>query len=189
MSNPIAAPCFTDYRASRHSGTRPLDQVKLIVWHDTEGGTAKSVAQYFGGPIRGYEPGGSAHLVIDDNTCYRCLRNDQVPWGAQGANRQGFHIEQCGYARWTPQEWKEHIGMLERVAFKTALHCTLFEIPLVFLHAEQLKLGHKGITTHAECSKAFGGNHTDPGPGYPWQLTMRLVRKHFAALKEKKKNV
>ena len=37
-----------------------------------------------------------------------------------------------------------------------------------FIDAEGLKAGKKGVTTHAEVSKAFKkSNHTDPGLGFP----------------------
>lgn len=176
--DPVKADCHTDYKATRHSGTRPLSAVKWVVMHDTEGGTAKSIAQYFASP----SPGGSAHLIVDDSSCYRCLLNIQVPWGAPGANTNGFHIEQCGYASWEAREWLTHQRMLERGAYKAAYHCHLFGIPPVFLTASGLTAGKKGITTHMECSKAFGGDHHDPGDGWPRVAFIKAVKKAYAEL-------
>lgn len=173
---PIKSSCNTKYKAYRTSGYRPIRAVKWIVLHDTEGGNAESIARYFSSPLAG----GSTHLVVDDNDCYRCLTNDQIPWGAQGANYQGFHIEQCGYARWTRTEWLKHMTMLRRAAYKTALHCVLFNIPVRFVKADDLNAGKKGITTHVECSKAFGGDHSDPGPGWPRFLFMGMVKAYSA---------
>src|SRR4051812_26684248 len=121
----VDAPCHTTYKAYHHGGTRPASDVHLIVMHSTEGGTAKSIAEYFSTA----NAGGSAHLVVDDNTCYRCLPNNIVPWGAPGANTNGFHIEQCGYAAWTRAEWEAHDKTIERAAYKAALHCKVFHIP------------------------------------------------------------
>lgn len=178
---PITTNCHTDYKAVHSSGTRPVSAVKWIVMHSTEGGTAKSVAEYFTNPASG----GSAHLVVDDNTCYRCLPNEAVAWGAPGANENGFHIEQCGYAAWTSAEWEHHLNELHRGAYKAALHCKLFHLPARFVDAAGLKLGHRGITTHAEVSKAFpnnSGNHHDPGTGWPRALFMSLVAHYLAEL-------
>lgn len=175
---PINSACDTTYKADKTSGHRPTSAIKWIVMHDTEGGTARAIAHYFSSELSG----GSTHLVVDDDECFRCLRNDQVPWGAQGANYAGFHIEQCGYARWSLVVWKMHLPMLRRAAYKAALHCKLFDIPVRFVKAAELKQGYKGITTHVECTKAFGGSHTDPGPGWPRYLFMGLVRYYYRGL-------
>lgn len=181
MADAITANCRSGCLAVHHSGTRPLKDITLVVLHSTEGGTAKSVAEYFTTEASG----GSAHLVVDDDACYRCLTNDQVPWGAPGANVQGFHIEQCGYAAWTAAEWKQHPKTLERAAYKTAYHCHLFGIPVVFVTAHDLIAGKKGITTHAEVSLAHpndAGNHHDPGTGWPRALFIGLAEKYYAEL-------
>ena len=172
----IAATCHTDYMpASKTSGTRPLDAIRLLVLHSTEGGgSAKNVAEFFHGP----SAEGSAHLVVDDDACYRCLANEQIPWAAPSANTDGFHIEQVGYAAWTAAEWEKHLNMLHRTAYKLAYHSKLFGIPLVFVDAAGLRAGHKGVTTHAEVSKAYPnsqGNHHDPGTGYPMRLVLNLA--------------
>jgi hypothetical protein len=177
-ADPIRADCHTDYKAYRNSGVRDTKTILWIVMHSTEGGTAKSVAQYF----TTKNAGGSAHLVVDDTACYRCLLNETVAWGAPGANTKGFHIEQVGYAKWTAREWRDHIHTLERAAFKAAFHCHKFGLPPKFVDAAGLKAKTPGITTHAECTKAFGGDHTDPGPGWPRAMFLALVQKYWREL-------
>lgn len=183
----ISDPCDRSYNpAYRSNGTRSLSDVTLIVLHDTEGGAAESVAKYF----QSKTAGGSAHLVVDDTSCYRCLPNSVIPWGAPGANTQGFHIEQVGYASWTGRQWLSHMGTLRRAAYKTAQHCKAFGIPVRFLTAKNLLAGMEhGITTHAEVSKwqaAVGGpgdhSHTDPGAGWPRRVFMGLARVYRAKL-------
>ena len=178
---PIGAECRRDsYPAYRTSGRRPLAAVTWIVLHSTEGGTAASVARYF----QSSSARGSAHLVVDDYECQRCLPNSAVPWAAPGANYAGFHIEQCGFAQWSSEEWKSHRATLERAAYKTAAHCDLFGIPPVFRKAADLKARRPGITTHVECSEAFGGTHWDPGPGWPRSLFMTLVRRYLKEIRQ-----
>jgi hypothetical protein len=179
LPKPVDSPCNREfYKAFHKSGTRPIDKITLIVWHDEESGTARGAAQYFQSP----KSGGSAHLCVDDKECYRCLANEDIPWGAPGANEQGFHIEQAGYAKWSAVIWRKHLGTLRRCAYKTAVHCREFGIPTRFLKAADLKAGHSGITTHREISKAFGGTHTDPGPFYPIPLVMLFVRRYYKRL-------
>ncbi len=182
MADPIKADCHTDYKATRHSGTRPVSAITWIVMHSTEvDATAKEIAESFARPAAE----GSTHLVVDDPSCYRCLTNDQVPWAAPGANTNGFHIEQCGFAKWTAAQWMAHKPMLSRGAFKVAYHCHLFNIPPVFVVSHDLGGGKKGVTTHAEVSKAFPndqGNHHDPGTGWPRSYFMGLVSTYYNQL-------
>jgi hypothetical protein len=179
MKSPVEAICDGRYTAVRNSGVRKPDDVIWIVLHSTEGGTAESVARYFTSDTAG----GSAHLVVDDDSCFRCLRNIDIPWGAPGANTNGFHIEQCGFARWTMAEWKKHDLMLRRAAYKTALHAKHFGIPLRWVDATGLRRNQPGITPHSDCSKAFGGSdHWDPGAGYPKALFLRYAKEYAKAL-------
>jgi hypothetical protein len=184
-SEPIAADCHFTYPAAHSSGHRPLRVINLIVIHDTEGGTAQSNASYF----KLKTSGGSTQLVVDDNSCYRCLRDNQIPWGAPGSNYTGLHIEQCGYAKWTATVWsKKHRKTLLRAAYKTAYNCRKYGITPRFLTAANLKAGMKnGITTHRECSLAFGGTHVDPGVGWPRTLFMTFVKGFYRTLFRVKK--
>jgi len=179
-ADPIRAyitPSFTSFTGASAS----------LVFFDGKGGGKDDVAQ--GG---GTNPAGigralelAEHLVGDDDHCYRCLADNVIPWGAPGANEQGFHIEQCGYAAWTAPEWKQHLGTLKRAAFKTAYHCHKFGIPVTFVTAAGLRAGKHGITTHAEVSKAWpndSGNHHDPGTGWPRTSFMTWVRLYYKQL-------
>lgn len=181
----VSANCHTDFHAYHNSGRRPLSVIDLIVMHSTEGGTSRSVARYFKEP----SSGGSTQLVVDDYSCYRCLADSEIPWGAPGANYHGFHIEQCGYARWTQVLWsKTHRKTLLRAAYKAAYHCRRYGLKTRFLTATNLKAGMRnGITTHQECSVAFGGDHHDPGTGWPRVLFMTMVKGFYVALVRVKK--
>lgn len=182
---PYAENCNTSFKASKSSGKRPLSVINLIVEHATQGGTARSNAIYFNSAAAQ----GSTHLVVDDFTCYRCLPDDEIPWGAPGANYNGFHIEQCAYSSWLKAMWsKTHRRTLLRAAYKTALHCKRYGIRVRFLTAANLKNGMRdGITTHAECTIAFGGDHTDPGTGWPRLLFMTMTRAAYVVIKVRKR--
>jgi N-acetyl-anhydromuramyl-L-alanine amidase AmpD len=112
---PLARPCSREfYKAVHSSGTRRLREIIWVVLHDEEAVTARSAAASFQNP----KSAGSAHLCVDDNECYRCLANEDIPWAARGANEKG------------------------------------------------------------QCSKAFGGHHTDPGPFYPRSMFMWFCRRY-----------
>lgn len=176
---PLSAPCKV-VRAANDSGPRRPGDLGLVVIHSTEGGTARSVAGYFSRPTTR----ASTQLVIDDRECFRCVPDLVIPWGAPGANRRGLHIEHCGFARWSRDEWLEHRATIERSAIKAARWCWLYGIPARWLTLNGLRSGEQGFCTHAQCSVAFPPNsgHFDPGGGFPKPLYMQLVRKHLAAL-------
>lgn len=177
---PISADCLTTFHARLSSGFRRPSEIRWIVLHSAEGGTARGVAQFFASPAAG----GSTHLVVDDVSCYRCLLNETIPQAAPGANHAGFHIEQCGFAKWSMVVWRRHMRTLNRAAYKTAAHCVRFGIPVRFVTAPGLIAERAGITTHAECTRAFGGTHTDPGPFWPRRLFMlRVAAYHRGLLK------
>jgi len=162
-AQPIAAACSRRYTASRQSGRRSLAQIGLIVIHCTESNSAQSSAEWF----ENRRAGGSAHLVVDDVECYRTLDDDVIPWGAKGANTRGFHIEIAGWAGWSRTDWMKHEQALRRAAYKAAVHAKKFDIPIRWLTQDQLGAGQKGFATHAMCTRAFGGTHTDPGSHCP----------------------
>ena len=54
-------------RAANDSGPRKKEQIKWVVLHSTEGGTAESVAAFFSRP----STQASTHLVVDDKECWR----------------------------------------------------------------------------------------------------------------------
>jgi len=172
----IEAPCSREFFPAYHtSGKRPTSNIWWIVLHDEESSTAKSAAVYF----QSKQSGGSAHLCVDDSECYRCLANEDIAWGAPDANENGFHIEQAGFAKWSAVIWKKHLMTIRRAAYKAALHGKLFGIPMEFVDAAGLKANKRGITTHREVSKAFGGTHSDPGPCYPTAVFMWFARRYY----------
>lgn len=187
---PIQAVCDKSFTAKRTSGTRAISEIRWIVLHDEEADTAISAARFFTTPAAQ----GSAHLCVDERTCYRTLPNESIPWGAAsafGANEHGFHIEQAGFARWSSVLWKSHYRTLQRAAYKTAVHFLIFpNVELRFVTAGDLPR-LSGITTHAEISKASRRldphnaerySHSDPGPFWPRRLFMSMVRGYVKAL-------
>lgn len=168
--------CDPRYRAAHDSGPRRASDIRLVVLHSTEGGTARSVAQYFASTAQA-----STQLVVDDGACYRCVPDLVIPWGAPGVNTTGLHIEHCGYARWTRAEWLEHRPMLVRSARRVARWCYRFDIPRRYVGPVGIRLRRKGITTHRDASRAFGtsGGHTDPGDGFPRDVYLGLVKDEY----------
>lgn len=176
---PFAKPCSRQYSAVHHGPSRPVSSIKWIIIHCTQGDTAEGAAAWFANPASG----GSTHLVVDGEECFRTLGDAIVPHGAKGANRYGFHIEIAGWAHWSAPKWMLERRRLQRAAYKAALRCKWYSIPTVWLTPADLQAGKKGISSHANCSAAFGGDHSDPGRGFPRIYFMYLVRRYLKEIR------
>jgi hypothetical protein len=163
--------------AANHSGPRRASSLRLIVIHSAEGTSARGVASWFARP----STQASTHLAVDNVRCVRMLKDLQIPWGATGANSDGLHVELCGYAKWSKEEWLAKDRLLRRAAYKTAMWCWQYDLPARWLTVAQIKDGEsKGFCTHVDVNKAFGkGSHWDPGPGFPKAAFMAHVRAYL----------
>jgi N-acetylmuramoyl-L-alanine amidase len=169
----------TPLRAAHDSGPRRASDIRLVVVHSTEGGTARSVAEFFHTTAQA-----STQLVVDDRECYRCVPDLVIPWGAPGVNTSGLHIEHCGYAHYSRHEWMGHLAMLKLSAEHAARWCWQYGIPRRWVSPLGLKLRRKGFTRHMDASAAFTpGGHSDPGPGFPRDTYMELVKAEYAKIR------
>jgi len=155
-------------------------QINWLVLHSMESpekpGTAEAVANWFASEKA---PQASAHFCVDCDSIVQCVLEKNIAWCAPGANSAGIHIEHAGYARQTKEQWLDDYGqkMLKLSAGLAANICLRYSIPVAFVDAEGLKRGERGITTHAEVSKAFKkSTHWDPGPGFPMDEYLGMVR-------------
>jgi hypothetical protein len=86
-----------------------------------------------------------------------------------------------GLRRWDDHD---HIRMEIRAARLVAELCLAYGIRPYFVPAWKLKLGIRGVTTHAEMSKAFkASTHWDPGAWRRYRF-MRRVRRQVARIKK-----
>jgi len=177
-----------DYRAAHDSGPRPLSAIELFVVHDMEVALYDQAAEAVG---RFFESGGaqaSTHYGIDDNSIQMYLASLAIiPWGAPHANLNGIHYELMGKAAWTHDQWMKHKGTLDRAAWLLAKNWTYLRgkgvgVPLRKLTDAELKAGKKGITTHRQVARVFGGTHTDPGSNFPMDWLVSKAR-YYAGLK------
>lgn len=155
--------------------------------NDCKAGVAAAVARMFAGGERE----ASAHLVIGPDEAVQCVRLIDVAWAAQGANAHGVHVEHAGRAGSPAAGWESDAAaaMLERSAGLVAQVCRRYDLPRDFVDAEGLLRGERGITTHAEVSRAgrlaaargivsgfSKSTHWDPGPAFPIERYLELVR-------------
>lgn len=153
-------------------------RVDLILIHTMEfpekGDAAEDVAKFFARPATK----ASAHFCIDSDSAVQCVNLKDVAWAAPGANHDGVQLEHAGFARQSPADWDDMYSrkMLARSAKIAASVVTEYDLPVTFLRAPDLAAGRRGISTHAEVSKAFRlSDHTDPGVGFPIQRYLAQI--------------
>lgn len=152
----------------------------VIVLHSMEApmseGRAKQVAQMFATlpPTRK----ASVQVCVDNKELWGCVSEQDTAYGAPGANSTGLHIEHAGYAKQSREDWLSDYGvaMLRNSARLAADWCNRYGIPVEFVDAEGLRRGQRGITTHYQVALAFGGDHWDPGPDFPLDYYLELVK-------------
>ena len=171
----IPSPNFTRGRARN---------VRVVVIHTVEaperGTIAEDVARNWFATAAARS---SAHYVVDNDSIVRCVDEANTAWAAPGANADGIQIEHAGYAAQNPGQWGDDYSraMLDLSARLTADLCRRYAIPAVHLTPAQLAAGARGIIGHIDATNAYGprGGHTDPGPSFPWDTYLELVRKHM----------
>jgi len=165
--------------------------VRVIVIHTMESsekpGTAEHIARWFANERapRFPAPRASAHYCIDPDETVQCVRDLDVAWGAPGrfsdgayVNDHALHIEHAGLARQTATEWADGPSrlILWRSAKLARDLCKAYHVPIARIGADELRAGRRGITGHVDLSKAFGGDHWDPGRFFPWEAYLAMVR-------------
>lgn len=177
------APPAPPFIAARWKGGKQTP--RRIVMHSTVGptkvGSAKAIAHYF---ARG-ERKSSAHYVVDELEKYQCVGDHTVAWHC-GYNQDSIGVEMCDYPSATSKaRWRspEHQRMFVRTARLVARLCLAYDIPPYYVGVFRLRLGRKGVTTHAAMTRAFNrSTHWDPG-AWPRYRFMREVRAQIKRMK------
>jgi hypothetical protein len=175
----------SDYRALHDSGKRSLQANRLLCLHSIESTNLKGAAEGAGAWFADRRSAGSAHYGVDNDSIQRYLSLDRIPWAAPSVNLAGIHYEQMGTAAWTRAQWLEKAKpTLDRTAWLLARHSKRFAIPLRTLTDAELRAGKRGVITHVQATRVFGGTHTDPGKGYPIDWVMDRARHYLGESKE-----
>lgn len=160
----IPSPCYS----SRNPGG-----VRLLVVHTAEGATTiESLGNFFANPANEV----SSHAGADDkaNTIGVYVKRTDCAWTQAGANSVAVSLEICGFAAWDRSTWNAHPAMLENVARWLVEESAEFGIPLTKLTPGEAQSGGRGVCAHSDLG-SWGGNHSDPGPGFPWDRVLELA--------------
>jgi N-acetyl-anhydromuramyl-L-alanine amidase AmpD len=176
----VATTTFIQARNYTKGRSVPID---VLVIHTMEApekpDTAENVAKWFAGSTA---PQASAHYCIDNNSIVQCVHDKDVAWHAPGANSNGLGFEHAGRAAQSAKDWSDAYSetMLRISAGLAAEKCREYRIPVVWLREADLKAGRRGITGHAQVSRAFKrSNHTDPGTNFPIERYLGYIKEHL----------
>lgn len=163
---------------ARHYHQGRLRPIRLVVIHDMEWAERPTTAEDCARMFATMDRQASAHVCVDNNSAVRCVADSDTAWAAPGANADGLQLEMAGFARQTRADWLDAYSraMLGQAAKVAAAWCAKYNIPARRLSVAEVKAGKRGIIGHIDATKAFGGSHTDPGPGFPWDVFLDLVK-------------
>lgn len=162
---PFPSPCYS---------SRNPDGVRLIVVHTAEGARdISSLGAWFSNPANEV----SSHAGADDSGPGRIgvfVKRTDCAWTQAGANGVSVSLELCGFAAWDAAEWDRHPAMLENCAAWIAEESAAFGVPIVKLSPAEAQGGATGVCAHSDLG-SWGGNHGDPGAGFPWARVLELA--------------
>lgn len=162
--------------------------VQVIVIHDTEGTEGINSAENGASYDQRRTDGTSTHYFHDQDSTVQCVRTEDVAHAARAnGNRIGIQHELCGRASQGAAGWADEAsqGTIRNAAAQTARDCLKWGIPPRKLTPAQVRAGAKGICGHGDITRAFpedSGDHTDPGPTFPWDQFINLVELNMAGL-------
>lgn len=166
----------------------PDRKKQLIVLHSMEAPDKPDMAEQVGKFFQNLAPDrkASAHVGVDCNSSVRYVDDDDVAYAAPGANHNGLHIEQTGYARYARGEWTQPdmMLMLQQAASQLQKWHKQYGVPLRYISAAALQKCDPyalpeecyGVTTHWDITEAWHkSTHTDPGNGYPINTVLSMA--------------
>jgi len=161
-----------DWIPSPNYSSRGGSGVRLVVVHTAEGPlTYDALGNYFDNP----SVQASSHVGIDSTPgrIGEYVKRGNKAWTQGNANPYSVAVELCGFAAWTPDQWRAHPVMLDNCARWIAEECAHFGIPIRKLSSGQAQSGDRGVCGHVDISGV--GGHWDPGPNFPYSRVLQAA--------------
>jgi hypothetical protein len=156
--------------------------VQVVVIHATDGSEGATSAEDGASYDQRRTDGTSTHYFHDADSTIQCVLTADISHAAKAnGNRIGIQHELCGRADQGAAGWADAAsqGTIRQAARQVARDCAKWGIPVRRLTPAQVAAGAKGICGHVDITAAFPqdhGDHTDPGPTFPWTSFLALVQ-------------
>lgn len=171
---------------------RPTGMPSVVVIHYTAGSETRTSAENGAAYDQTRTDGTSCHYFHDQDSTIQCVRTeDRANSAFYHGNRLGIQHELCGTLQ-TRAQWLDlaSYATLVRCARQVARDCLRWDIPVRRIGPTEVRAAYYdgtpgGICGHVDVTYAFpedNGDHTDPGPDFPWDVFMALVREATIAL-------
>jgi N-acetylmuramoyl-L-alanine amidase-like protein len=172
------------------SESRRGTPISLVAIHTNEGNnkpneaddkTAENLAGYLdrenaAGRSKSY------HRICDDDSTVIYAPDSNASWALRTGNSRSLNLCLTGWSHWSRAQWLEHLPMLHRAANEVRGWCLKYNIPMCKLTPQQVGADQRGICGHGDWSVGkrptlgkASGDHTDPGPNFPWDLFIPMV--------------
>lgn len=162
--------------------------VQYIVIHYTAGSERSTSAEDGAAYDQRRTNGVSTHYFVDRDSVIQCVPTwDRANAAFYKGNRLGIQYELCGTVQ-SRKEWLDEASLatLKNAARQIARDCRAYDIPPRRLTVDQTRRawtsyphGPRGIVGHVDVTRAYpedGGDHTDPGDEFPWDVLLTLVQ-------------
>lgn len=167
-------------RNYKKEGGAPMERAKwYVVIHNTSNdASAPDEADY--AKVR--TDGTGSHYYADKVQVLQSTDTDRCVGhvGSDEGNERGLSYEITGFNSWTREQWLANVAW-DDLAAVIARDCLHFDIPARLLTIAQMQSftpSVKGFVTHDMCRRAWGETtHTDPGPNFPMDHLLGLVKK------------
>jgi N-acetyl-anhydromuramyl-L-alanine amidase AmpD len=148
---------------------------KIIVIHNTSNDASdNNEADY----AKRRTDGVSSHYYVDRDSIRQSLDTEWRAWhvGSPEGNSTGISYEITGSNSKSRQWWIDNVywrGLVQQIRADMDVH----GIAARTLTIAEMRAGKSGIVTHNQCRLAWGDTtHTDPGPNFPMDYLLQLVR-------------
>lgn len=196
LQTPSGVPNFIENNVINNWRGRPYgnyqsrngQKVRFLVLHTSEGAGGAGLLDYMQGASVSY------HDVIDDTgankaTIWHLVDKNRAAWSVGNGNN--YTINYCfgtSFAkRHSRADWlRLQDDSIKALAWQVAQDCKRFNIPPVIMvggsasgYPALKKPGAMGITDHRGMTTIAGGNHTDVGDQFPWDVFGQYLRKYY----------
>lgn len=155
---------------------------RVIIIHTTEGHEHFEAAENGAAYDQRRTDGTSTHYFHDPNSTVQCVHTkDQAHAARRNGNKIGIQHELCGKAGQSDAQWDDanSNAIIRRAAKQAARDAKKYNIPVVKLTPAQVRAGARGFCGHVDITYAYpedNGDHTDPGPRFPWAEFLAAVK-------------